>query len=264
METDYPPPSNLGNSEEEWRDVSIAIGYRVSNFGRVISRWSVGGANPGSPYLTNKWRLIAGRSAGKGYRSYALKTSSGFVRQYLHRIVITEFHGDPPSLKHEVRHLDGNPKNNCATNLQWSTHRVNMKDTVTHGTARIGEKVPNASMTNSQAIEVCSRYKSGETQSEIASSMKVSRSTIKRILVGEKWNIVTGADTDESLKTTLARSQKKRLIRLDNEEMTISQWARKLSVKSSVITDRINRYGWTIRRAITEPVNTASRKSKFK
>lgn len=42
--------------------------------------------------------------------------------------------------------------------------------------------------------------------------------------------------------------------------LTVGQWARKLHLPPGTLKSRIGRYGWSIERALTEPVDTRKRK----
>lgn len=48
----------------------------------------------------------------------------------MHRLVAYAFLGDPPSSKHEVDHIDGNPANNEVSNLRWVTHSENISNKI--------------------------------------------------------------------------------------------------------------------------------------
>lgn len=54
------------------------------------------------------------------------KTRIRFQGFYLHRLIALTFIPNPDNLK-EVNHIDGNPYNNHATNLEWITRENNMK-----------------------------------------------------------------------------------------------------------------------------------------
>lgn len=60
---------------------------------------------------------------GSGYPSVSLgRRSTVFV----HRIVAAAFIPNPLNLPH-VNHLDGNKLNPAADNLEWTTHKENMR-----------------------------------------------------------------------------------------------------------------------------------------
>jgi hypothetical protein len=55
------------------------------------------------------------------------------VMRSVHRLVCEAWHGAKPVWADEVRHLDGNPRNNIPGNLDWGTRSQNRLDTVAHG-----------------------------------------------------------------------------------------------------------------------------------
>ena len=57
----------------------------------------------------------------------------------VHRLVAAAFLGECPAGQ-VVRHLDGNPANNAASNLAYGTHSQNLLDQVRHGTHRSSVK----------------------------------------------------------------------------------------------------------------------------
>lgn len=54
----------------------------------------------------------------------------------VHQLVASAFLGERPPDKPEIRHLDGNPMNNTASNLAYGTLSENRKDTIRHGRDR--------------------------------------------------------------------------------------------------------------------------------
>jgi hypothetical protein len=69
----------------------------------------------------------------KGYLRVRL-TIMGKRRSYfVHKLVAAAFLPSKPSPQHEVRHLDGDPLNNAASNLAWGTRKDNAADRERHG-----------------------------------------------------------------------------------------------------------------------------------
>jgi hypothetical protein len=66
--------------------------------------------------LDNKWTF--GKQNNAGY----LLIGTAVV----HRIVATAFHGEPPTEKHVVDHIDSNKQNNRPENLRWLTRLENL------------------------------------------------------------------------------------------------------------------------------------------
>ena len=105
--------------------------YAVSNLGNLLTRtkWE-------------EWRPINPTRHHTGYESVGFtREPGGKAKTYLvHRVVVEAFDGAPPSPDHtDVRHLDGDKRNNVLTNLCWGTRSENMLDVVKH---RQGRKEP--------------------------------------------------------------------------------------------------------------------------
>lgn len=110
---------------EIWKDV-IGLGefYQVSNLGRVRSkdRIVMGGNGP----RLHRGKELIPQPNSKGYFRVNLTDANGNKKFYfIHRMVAAAF-VENPSGKPHVNHLDCNPKNNKADNLEWVTHQENM------------------------------------------------------------------------------------------------------------------------------------------
>jgi hypothetical protein len=112
---------------EIWKDIPGYEGqYQVSTLGNVRSfRRSV------APKL-----LKPGRMSG-GHLSVALGRGNS---RCVHELVLLAFVGPAP-IKHECRHLNGNPADNRLENLKWGTRSENILDAVAHGTWMTPERI---------------------------------------------------------------------------------------------------------------------------
>src|SRR4051812_22044658 len=123
---------------EIWRPVE-GYPYEVSNLGRVrrtvatISTWA--------------GRVLRPRLDPKGYRRVKL-CRDGAYRQVTVAIVVCEaFHGvRPPGL--QVRHLNGVPDDDRASNLAWGTAQQNTDDKWRHGTVLRGDTHPRSRLSS--------------------------------------------------------------------------------------------------------------------
>ena len=96
-------------AEEIWVPVKDNWAYFVSNRGRVktyLGYYPKIGVNKSTGYC----RVVLN---GKGFK--------------LHRLLAQAFIPNPEN-KPEVDHIDGNPLNNCLSNLRWCTHAENMRN----------------------------------------------------------------------------------------------------------------------------------------
>lgn len=100
-------------AEERWADVEGFDGrYQVSDRGRVRSfAYSKGGE---LPYIMTPIRSGAFNTIGLSYRSKGV-----YARKRVCELVAEAFVPNPDGLP-GVRHIDGNPLNDSADNLEWS------------------------------------------------------------------------------------------------------------------------------------------------
>ena len=79
-------------------------------------------------------RVLRGTEAKSGHLKvtlYAPRQPRG-ARVQVHRIIAIAFHGEPPTDKSVVRHLNGRPFDNRPENLCWGTTADNMEDRSRH------------------------------------------------------------------------------------------------------------------------------------
>lgn len=179
---------------ENWKAVEGYEGiYEVSDQGRVRSRWTVGGIPPSK--VGNEWRVLRGSRHKLGYLAVSLRHTDGrFEKPWVHRLVAKAYCNQEEG-KNEVRHMDGNPNNNAALNLKWGTHKENGSDIVRHRSCRHGDTAPRTKLTNKQAIGIVSLYgMGGFTYKYLARQFGVAPVTIRRIICGIKWSLITGLE----------------------------------------------------------------------
>lgn len=63
----------------------------------------------------------------KGYYRVDLSKERKSKRFRIHRLIAKTFIPNPNNFP-EVNHINGNKKDNCINNLEWCTHKHNMKE----------------------------------------------------------------------------------------------------------------------------------------
>lgn len=113
---------------EVWRDIRGYEGkYQVSSLGRVRS------LNRVSSDCNNVQKHLVGKiktpSESNGYLSLSLYSGKNQYQNFLvHRLVADAFVDNPdPETRTQVNHIDGNTKNNTASNLEWVTPSENIQ-----------------------------------------------------------------------------------------------------------------------------------------
>ena len=67
---------------------------------------------------------------GLGYQVVRLRNNKRRFRFYVHRLVLSTFCPTKSTERLEVNHIDHNKKNNFLSNLEWVTHKDNLRKAV--------------------------------------------------------------------------------------------------------------------------------------
>lgn len=100
-------------------------GYEITEDGKVFS-------------ILHNWRGCGRRELTQTLDAYDYPsvrvTVEGRRKHYpVHRLVAIHHLPPRPSMKHEIRHLDGDKLNNHVSNLAWGTRKENAADREKHG-----------------------------------------------------------------------------------------------------------------------------------
>ena len=171
--------------QEIWKPVKGYEGfYEVSNQGRIRSLDRICNSKLGSKRVV-KGKVIAGSIGSNHYKRNNLRDSNGVSKTItVHRMVLTAFVGDPPSIRHQACHNDGNKFNNCVDNLRWDTCQANNKDKTKHGTQIIGERNHNAKLSENEVREI--RLSKDRTD-ELSKRFNSCETNIRNIKRGDTW-----------------------------------------------------------------------------
>ncbi len=98
--------------DEVWKDIIGFEGlYQVSNMGRVKS--------------TSKNRLLYKHNTSNEYLQVHLSVNNKVYYEYVHRLVAMTFCEGRSDERNQVNHIDGDRKNNLASNLEWCSPAEN-------------------------------------------------------------------------------------------------------------------------------------------
>jgi hypothetical protein len=169
--------------KEIWKDINGYENlYQVSNLGNVKSLYFKHGYNA---------KLLKPRLSFDGYLRVAL-TKNRIVKNYsVHKLVALSF---IPNIgnKPELNHKDAIKLNNKSNNIEWCTHSENMDHAVKNGLmcSNVGDKNPNAKLTQSQVNEIKQKYLTGKfTQRELAKEYNICKSSIGNITIHKSWQL---------------------------------------------------------------------------
>ena len=156
--------------------------YAVTRDGRVFSRAKRG---VGDRRIDPKWRQLS--PVRTGSRRQYLTVCLGLGNRWdVHKLVAAVFHGPCPD-GFQVRHKDGNPSNNSASNLEYGTALENAGDAIRHGTTCRGESNARSRLTSGQVSIIRRRFESGELQRSIAADIGVSAECVSQVVRGTRW-----------------------------------------------------------------------------
>ena len=104
---------------EVWKHIAgLEDHYKVSNLGRVLSMHS---------------GVLRPQKNNYGYL-YVYLRFGGRGKSYIHRLVAEAFvHNSNPDVNTVVNHIDFNPQNNRADNLEWTTDKGNVRHSIRAG-----------------------------------------------------------------------------------------------------------------------------------
>jgi len=112
-------------------------------------------------------------------------------RPTVHKLVLEAFRGPRPKGK-EARHLDGDRFNNHISNLEWSSHKDNIRDKYRHGTMTRGSAVYGSKLDTSDVKSIVKALKTKTTLISIARRFGVTYQCICNIRDGKAWSWLTG------------------------------------------------------------------------
>jgi hypothetical protein len=123
----------------------------------------------------------------RGYLRFNLYRGSGQWTQHgVHAAVCIAFHGPRPDGL-QVRHLDGNPLNNHASNLVWGTQTENESDKVLHGTRPMGMAHPHVKLTEADVRAIREHPRYYGFRRDLAVRYGISVGTVSEIRAGVTW-----------------------------------------------------------------------------
>lgn len=179
---------------EIWKDIPGFEGwYQISNLGRVksLSRTVDYGTRS---VRTQKEKILQLRVggpvvAGKQYYSVILCKNRYRKQHKVHRLVGEAFCHKPDGCE-VINHLDNDPTNNAATNLEWTTVIGNNNHRHIQGRSKgpAGDAHGQAKLSSQSLVEIKNLLNAGNlSQQAIADLFGVHQSHVSRIKLGKTW-----------------------------------------------------------------------------
>lgn len=208
---------------EIWRDIDGFDGlYQVSNLGRVRRL-----------HKTIPPRILTTCFDNRGYPKVGLCHGGKCKTRKIHRLVALAFIPNPDG-KPEVNHIDGNPHNSCASNLEWVTHLENSRHAVATGLIKSGKYSPLAKLTNEQ-VRYIRDNPDGLLQRELAAKFDVTQQTISDVQHGKYYQDAGGRIRDKRGVPDDIRDEIKRLYVFGSQEFGTRALAKKFGIARSMV-----------------------------
>lgn len=91
----------------------------------------------------------------------------------------------------EVNHIDFNPKNNAASNLEWTTSYKNIRYSLEHGRWAEGDRSGRAKLAESDIPKIFQLHSEGNSLRAIAKAYGVASTTILKVIKKTTWGCVS-------------------------------------------------------------------------
>lgn len=164
----------MSELEAEARPIPGLPGYQAATDGRILG-------------VRGGWLKLF--TNPRGYLCFNVVRVGVHVQLRVHVAVCEAFHGTRPDGYH-VAHLNGDQKDNRATNLAWCTPEENEGHKRVHGTLRMGSRHPAAKLTEADVSEIRQALAGGIQGIELSRQYGVTRSVISQIKKRKTWRHV--------------------------------------------------------------------------
>lgn len=130
------------------------------------------------------WKILKAKKMKIGYRMFSLR-AGGRVRDVTrHRIMAQTFIPNPNGLP-EVNHIDGNKSNDSLENLEWVSHRDNIRHAARIGLMPRGDALPQTVISDEKVAQIrAAAATQTEKLGDIASRFGVRESEVSDLIRG--------------------------------------------------------------------------------
>lgn len=175
------------------------------------------------------------------------KTCLGGIVRSAHRISFEVFRRPIPPGLHVLHHCD-NPSCINPAHLFLGTQLDNSRDAVSKLRQAHSERARQVRLSAAQVLDVCARYKCGESSVHLAKEYGVTPRAISCILAKKSWKYL-----DRECVKAKPSGRYGKVVEAFGERKTLSEWSSdaRCRVSWGTLKDRIRR-GWDSERAITQ------------
>ena len=219
----------------------------------------------GNVYSIKRNKYIKPIPDKNGYLRVNIYVGKKMYTKRVHRLVAIAFIENPLNLP-VVNHIDCDISNNIVSNLEWVTIQYNTEHAkmnglikgAKHPNPKKGEFHHNASIKESEAMNIINLLLDGYSVNEISSHMEISNSIVYDILYKKSWRHLTKDITFPERKYKYSKELKNNIIELVKRGYTNESIFKTLKLeKNNTTRDIIKRIrkkltddGWVILKII--------------
>lgn len=173
---------------EFWRPIPGIIGYDVSNFGNVRTRWKMDRrASRATLYtLTGEYEMVNLKVRSDSYTYVNIHLTVFSLHPLLHRVVASTFLPNSERLP-VVNHKNHIRGDNRVDNLEWTDPQGNYEHARRNGTAALGERCGHTKLNPTKVREIRAELSAGEKTRQLSERYSVSVATIRLIRQHKVW-----------------------------------------------------------------------------
>lgn len=229
--------------KEEYKTLSWAKNYKVSNTGKVYSFAKIKLGIELKPVIPKNKRLVSlGRDL---YPEVSISDNNKKIKNYpIHRLVAETFIPNPEN-KPMVNHIDGNKTNNFVTNLEWVTPKENTQHALAEKLLNppIGERCASSRYKENQVLEAINLLSEGKPNCEVAKLTGIDERAISDIRNKKRWAYLWDTDKTNNIsipqgdngqfKPKIPLETRIKIIK-DSETLAVKDLVKKYNLEQSV------------------------------
>ena len=171
---------------QQWKDIKGYEGmYQVSDMGNIRSLDRI--VKRKNHTVKIKGKILSPNPLKKSGHMYVNLSKNGKYKSlYVHRLVALHFIGNPPTIKHQVSHINCEAQDNRVNNLEWATQSENNLNGVRNG-KKLGGRGLRSGKSKFTYNDLKEIYFSDKSFRELGRKYKVSPGVISSIKKGKSY-----------------------------------------------------------------------------
>ena len=240
------------------KDIPNTFGYKVSDDGRVYSTKRRYNAF-GKEVIKEQFKELKQGNGTAGYNTVDMvfideDMNRCKICKTVHRLVAEAFVPNPNNKPH-VNHIDGNKRNNKASNLEWVTRAENANHAYSNGLIQPskGEDHYASKLSEKQCISLIQDILDGLTNNQLSKKYKLHSRYISLIRHKKRWkhvwdkyfkNIEPPISNGKKLSSKLNKEIKEEIIQKIKQGAYLTKLSKEYGISRSFLTKVRKHNNW--------------------